>query len=100
MKELDVCNQGCIEGSFLIKGTFSTFRYDRHGQLLLPYLPQRAINMYNRWWAEEPFLASIGLSSDRGVQADDSSHRYDSAAISANLFADYVSDFRMVVFSV
>ena len=100
MKELEVCSQGCIKGSFLIKGTFSTFRYDRHGQLLLPHLPQRALDMYNRWRAEEPFLASIGLLSDRGVQADDSSHRYNSAAILADLFADYVSDFRVVVFSV
>ena len=56
--------------------------------------------MYSRWRAEEPFLASIGLLSDHGVQADDSSHRYNSAAILADLFADYASDFRVVVFSV
>lgn len=100
MKELEVGSQGCVEGCFLIKGTFSTFRYDRHGQLLLSHLPQGTLDMYNRRRAEKPFLASIGLLSNRGVETDDGGHRDNSAAILSDLLAYYASDFGVVVFSV
>ena len=56
--------------------------------------------MYNGRWAKEPFLASVRLLGDGGVQTDDCGHGYDSAAILSDLLADDASDFRVVVFSV
>ena len=56
--------------------------------------------MYNRRRAEEPLLASVGLLSDRGVEADDGGHRYDSTAILSDLLADDASDFCVGVFAV
>jgi len=56
--------------------------------------------MYDRWRAEEPFLASIGLLSNRGVQTDYGGHRDNPAAILSDLLANYASDFGVVVFSV
>ena len=100
MEELEVRGQGGIQGGLLIKGAFSTLRYDRHRQLLLPHLPQGALDMYDGWRAEEPFLASVGLLGDRGMQTDDGSHGYDSAAILSDLLANDASDFCVIVFGV
>lgn len=100
MKELEVGRQCCIKGRLLIKGTFPTFRHDRHRQLLLSHLPQGTFDMYNGWGTEEPFLASVGLLSDGGVEADDGSHRYDSATILGDLLADDASDFCVGIFTV
>lgn len=56
--------------------------------------------MHNGRWAEEPFLASIGLLSDGGVETDDGSHRNDPASVLGDLFADNASDFGVIVFVV
>ena len=56
--------------------------------------------MHHRWRAKEPFLASIGFLGNGCVEADDSGHRYDSAPILTNLFADNASDFCVVILSV
>lgn len=100
MEELEVRGQGSVQGCLLIKGTFSTFRHDRHRQLLLPHLPQGTLDVDNGWRAKEPFLASIGLLGDCGMQTDDGGHGYDSATILSDLLADDASDFRVIVFGV
>ena len=56
--------------------------------------------MDNGWRAKEPFLASIGLLGDCGMQTDDGGHGYDSATILSDLLADDASDFRVIVFGV
>lgn len=56
--------------------------------------------MYDGRRAEEPFLASIGLLSDGGVEADDGSHRDNPATVLGDLFADNASDFCVIVFIV
>ena len=96
MKELEVGGQGCIEGCFLIKGTFSTFRYNRHRQLLLPHLPQGTLDMNHGRGTKETFLAPIGFLGNSGMQTDDGCHGYDSAAVLGNLFTHNASDFSVI----
>lgn len=59
MEELEAASHIVVEGGFLIKGTFSLFGNDSHGELLGAHLPHRTLNMDDRRGTEEALFATV-----------------------------------------
>jgi hypothetical protein len=81
MKKLEARGHVVVQGSFLFKGTLSTFRYDGHRELLTTHMPQGPFNVNNRGRTEKTLFTPIRLLGDGRVKAYDGCHGHDACRI-------------------